>query len=160
MRPCIGRMFLAFVTVAAGVTFVPSSWALAGVVVVAVLAGAGMLVTSTLGSNSTQPPKGFDLAATVYLSGRDVQAETIAWFNLAEAGDAAIFLRITGIDARYIDMTLVPPQGDPLLLLHGEDFSSETSVSQYQYRLPAGEYKIALTSRRSSGILKVYFRLP
>jgi len=135
-------------------------WALAGVVVVAVLAGAGMLVTSTLGSNSTQPPKGFDLAATVYLSGRDVQAETIAWFNLAEAGDAAIFLRITGIDARYIDMTLVPLQGDPLLLLHGEDFSSETSVSQYQYRLPAGEYKIALTSRRSSGILKVYFRLP
>jgi hypothetical protein len=57
-------------------------------------------------------------------------------------------------------VTLVPPQGDPLLLLHDEDFSSEASVSQYQYRLPVGEYKIALTSRRSPGILKVYFRLP
>jgi len=134
-------------------------WALAGVVVVAVLAGAVILVTSTLGSDPTQPPKGYDLAATVDLSGGDVQAQTIAWFNLVEAGDAVIFLRITGIDTRYIDVTLVPSQGDPLLLLHGEDFSSDASVSQYQYRLPAGEYKIVLTSWKSPGILKVYFRL-
>jgi hypothetical protein len=138
----------------------PWRWALTGVLVVAALAAAGMLVTSTLGNDSPQPPQGFDLAATVDLSGRDVQAETIAWFNLAEAGDAAIFLRISSIDTLYIDVTLVPPQGDPLLLLHGEDFSSEASVSQYQYSLPAGEYKIVLTSQKSPGILKVYFRLP
>ena len=55
---------------------------------------------------------------------------------------------------------LVPPQGDPLKLLHCEDFSSEASVIQYQYRLPAGENKIALTSLKSPGILKVYFRIP
>jgi hypothetical protein len=135
-------------------------WALAGGVVVLVLAGAGMLVTSTLGSDPAQPPQGYDLAATVDLSGRDMQAEAIASFNLAEAGDAAILLRLTGIDTRYIDMTLVPSQGGPLLLLHSEDFSSEASASQDQYRLPAGEYKIMLTSRKSPGILEVYFRLP
>jgi hypothetical protein len=135
-------------------------WALTGVLVVAALAGAGILVASTLGSDPSQPPKGYTITATVDLSGRDVQAESIAGFTLAEAGEAAIFLRITGVDTRYIDVTLVPPQGDPLLLLHGEDFFSETSASQYQYRLPAGEYKIVLTSRRSPGLLKVYLRLP
>jgi hypothetical protein len=44
--------------------------------------------------------------------------------------------------------------------MHGEDFSSAASDSQFQYRLPAGEYKIVLTCRESSGILKIYFRLP
>jgi hypothetical protein len=135
-------------------------WALVGVVIIAVLAGAGMLVTATLGSDPAQPPKGYELAATIDLSGRDTQEETIALINLAKAGDAAIFLRITGIETRYIEVMLVPPQGDPLMLLHSEDFSSEASVSQYQYRLPAGEYKITLTSLKSPGILKVYIRIP
>jgi hypothetical protein len=138
----------------------PWRWSLAGVLVVAVLAAAGILVTSTLGSDSAQPPEGFDLFATVDLSRRDVQAETIASFNLAEAGDAEISLRISGIEIGFIEVTLVPPQGAPHLLLHGEDFSSEANTSQYQYRLPAGEYKIELTSRSSPGTLKVYFRLP
>jgi hypothetical protein len=55
---------------------------------------------------------------------------------------------------------LVLPQGDPLMLLYCEDFSTEASVTQYQYRLPAGEYKIALISLKSPGILKVYFCIP
>ncbi len=135
-------------------------WVLTGLVVVAALVGVGLLVTSTQGSDSAQPPKGYNLAATVDLSGRDVQAETIARFSLAEAGDAAIFLRITGIHIRYIDVRLVPSQGDPLLLLQHEDFSSQASVSQVRVRLPSGDYKIALTSLKSPGILKVYFRLP
>lgn len=154
------RTFLRFLFTGFDKPVPPWRWALAGVVVVAVLVAAGMLVTSILGSESFQPPKGFDLAATIDLSRRDVQGESIARFNLAEASDAAIFLHISGFDTRYIDLTIVPPQGDPLLLLHGKDFSSEASVSQYQYRLPAGEYKIVLTSWRSPGILKVYFRLP
>ncbi len=135
-------------------------WILAGSVVVAALGGAGILITSTLGEELPQPPKGYVLAAAVDLSTRDLQAETIASFNLSKAGDAAIFLRITGLDTSFIDVTLVPSQGPALQLLHGEDFSSPASDSQNQYRLPAGNYEIELTSRRSTGILKVYFLLP
>ena len=47
-----------------------------------------------------------------------------------------------------------------ILLLHGEDFSSDVSASQAQYRLPAGECQIVLTSQKSPGVLKVYIRLP
>ena len=122
--------------------------------------GAGILVTSTLGNGLHQPPKGYNFAATVDLSSRDRHAETIASFDLPKAGDAAIILRVSGIDTSFIDVTLVPSQGVPLLLMHGEDVVSTYSETQNQYRLPAGDYKIVLTSRKSSGILDVYFRFP
>ena len=67
---------------------------------------------------------------------------------------------MTGFHTRYIDLRLVPSQGDPLLLLQHEDFSSETSISQVRVRLPSGDYEIALTSLKSPGILKEYFLLP
>jgi hypothetical protein len=135
-------------------------WGVAGGVIVVALAGSGMLVVSALRSGLTPPPEGYNIAATVDLSVRDMHAETIAWFKMAEAGDAAIFLRVTGIDSSFIVVTLVPTLGDPLLIMHGEDFSSVLNDSQVQVRLPAGEYKIVLDSRKSSGFLKVYFRIP
>jgi hypothetical protein len=125
-----------------------------------ILIVAGILVTTTLGNGLPQPPKGYNLAARVDLSSRDRQAETIASFDLPRAGDAAIILRVTRIDTRFIDVTLVPSQGVPLLLMHGENLVSSASDSQNQYRLPAGEYKIVLTSRKSPGILNVYFLFP
>jgi hypothetical protein len=133
---------------------------IAGTVVVAALIGAWTLVTSTPGDGLLALPNGYRLAATLDLSTRNVQAETIARFELPKAGDAGILLRVSGIDTKFIDVTLVPSAGPALQLMHGEDFSSTASDSQYQYRLPAGEYGIVLTCRNSSGILKVYFRLP
>jgi hypothetical protein len=135
-------------------------WALAGGVVVTALIGAGILLISSLGSGLPHTPGGYTLAASVDLSSRDRQAETIAGFDLPVAGDAAIILRVTGIDTSFIDVTLVPSQGVPLLLMHGENWVSAASEAQNQYRLPAGDYKVALTSGKSSGILEVYFRFP
>jgi hypothetical protein len=135
-------------------------WVAAGGVMVAALVGGGIFLTSALRSGLPQPPKGYVFAAAVDLSSRDLQAETIASFNFPRAGDAAILLRVTGLDAGFIDVTLVPSQGPALQLLHGEDFSSAASDIQNQYRLPAGVYGIALTSRGSTGKLKVYFWLP
>jgi hypothetical protein len=135
-------------------------WVAGAVVVAGVLAGAGLLAGSTLGSGISQPPKGYDLAATVDLSAHEMVAQSIARFNLATAGDAAILLRVTGVDSTYIDVTLAPSQGAPLPLLHGEGFFSQSSESPFQFRLPAGEYQILLSSRESSGILKVYLWIP
>ena len=135
-------------------------WLLGGGVILTALVGAGLLVTSTLGNGLRQVPKGYNLAASIDLSSRDRLAETIAGFDLPGAGDAAIFLSVVGIDASFIDVTLVPSQGIPLQLLHGEDFVSNSSDTQNQYRLPAGHYNIVLTSRNSSGNLEVYFRIP
>lgn len=139
-----------------------SAWrrVLAGGVVVAAFIAAGILVVSTLGNGLPAPPKGYNLAATVDLSVRDMEAETIARFDLPKAGDAVIFLRATGIDTRLIDVSLVPSQGESIQLMHGEDFATVASDSQNQYRLPAGEYGIMLSSRKSSGSLQVYFRIP
>ncbi len=135
-------------------------WILAGSVGVAALIGAGTLVTSTLGDGLPRIPKGYSLYATIDLSARDVEGGTIARFDLSRAGDAAVLLRLTGVDARYIDVALVPSQGDSIQLMHAEDFSTVVSDTQNQYRLPAGEYRIVLTSRKSTGILKVYFSFP
>ncbi len=135
-------------------------WALVGGVVLTALIGAGLLVTSTLGSGLPRPPSGYTLAARIDLSSRSRQNETVASFDLPKAGDAAIILRVTGIDTSFIDVTLVPSQGTPLLLMHGENLVSAASEVQNQYRLPAGNYKIVLTSGKSSGILEVYLRYP
>jgi hypothetical protein len=135
-------------------------WVLMGGVVAVALIGAGILEVSTLGDGLPQQPKGYILVATVDLSSRNMEAETITRFTLSKAGDAAIFLRVSIIETRFIDVSLVPSQGDSIQLLHGENFASASSDSQNLYRLPAGEYKIVLTSQKSSGILQVYFRLP
>lgn len=135
-------------------------WVLAGGVVVAALVAAGILVVSTFGNGLPALPKGYNLAVTVDLSARDMEAETIARFDLPTAGDVVIFLRVTGLDTRLIDMSLVPSQGESIQLMHGEDFASAASDSQNQYRLQAGEYGIVLTNRKSSGILQVYFCIP
>jgi hypothetical protein len=84
----------------------------------------------------------------------------MASFTLAKAGDVMILLRVTNLDTRYIDVTLVPAQGLPLLVMHGGNFATASSDNQNQYRLPAGDYKVVLTSLKSSGILQVYFRFP
>lgn len=135
-------------------------WVMAGGVIAAALIGAGMLVTSTLGDGLPKPLKGFDLADTVDLSTRNVETETIAKFNLPRAGDVAIFIRVTGTDPHYTDVAVAPSQGPALLLLYSEDVSIVASDWQKQYRLPAGDYGIVLTSRKSSGMLKVYFLFP
>jgi hypothetical protein len=135
-------------------------WGLAGGLGLAVLIGMGILVTSILGDGLPPLPNGYKHAATLDLYSREMQAETIARFELPDAGDAAILLRFTGVHATYVDVSIVPLAGPALQLMHAEDFSSTASDSQYQFRLPTGEYRIVLTSRNSSGNLKVYFRLP
>ncbi len=89
----------------------------------AALIGAGTLVTSTLGDGLPRIPKGYSLYATIDLSARDVEGGTIARFDLSRAGDAAVLLRLTGVDARYIDVALVPSQGDSIQLMHAEVIS-------------------------------------
>ena len=59
----------------------------------------------------------------------------------------AIFLRVERLNTPYIDVSLLPAQGDPIQLLHGEGFSTDLTTSQAQYRLPPGENRIVLTSQ-------------
>ncbi len=152
----VGRVFAS----AGGKPMLVWRWVVAGGIVVGVLVSAGMLVGSTLGGSVAPSPKGYNLAARVDLSGGNMDAQSITRFTLAVAGDAVILLRVTGIESAYIDVTLVPARGAPLPLLHGEEFSSRSADSPYQFRLPAGDYQILLTSRESLGILEVYLRLP
>jgi len=131
------------------------------VAVLAVIVGTTALVFKTLGlRDPATPPQEYKLAATIPLSQKDYQAETVASFSLDKIGDAAIFLRVERLNTDFIDVTLLPPQGDPIQLLHGEDFSTDVGTSQSQYRLPAGESKIILTCPKSAGVLKVYLWLP
>ena len=108
----------------------------------------------------SQPPADYKQVAVIPLSERDHQSETVASFHLNELGDASIWLRVEGLDTALIDVSLIPAEGEPLQLLHGEPFSTDVSSSQGQYRLPAGEHKIVLTCPKSKGVLKIYWRLP
>ena len=134
---------------------------LAGAAAVGVIAGAAALVLNLSGIHDpAAPPADHKLAASIDLSEQDRQAVTVASFNLSEPGDVSIALRVEGLNTRWIDVSLNPAQGDPISLLHGEEFSTDMSTSQAQYRLPGGEQKIVLTCPKSAGTLKVYIRLP
>jgi hypothetical protein len=135
-------------------------WAASAGIMLAALIGGIWLMISTLNRDPYAPPKGYVLAATVDLSSGDFQSETIVSFSLSEPGEVAIFLRSTGINTPYIDLALVPPQGEPTQLVHGEELSSDATSGQYQYALSVGEYNVVLTGRKGHGVLKVYLRLP
>ncbi len=135
-------------------------WVAAGVIVVGVLVGAGLLVGSTLGGSPAQSLKGYDLAARVNLADQDVDAQPLARFTLPMAGDAAVLLPRDWHPGKLHRRHPGPLPGAPLPLLHGKGFSSQSADSPNQFRLPAGDYQIKLTSRGSTGILKVYLRLP
>lgn len=121
-----------------------------------------VVVGVTLGGvgDPSRPPADYTQVAAISLSERDHQSETVASFHLNESGDASVWLRVEGLDTALIDVLLIPAEGEPFQLLHGEPFSTDVSSSQGQYRLPAGEHKIVLTCPKSRGVLKVYWRLP
>lgn len=131
------------------------------VTVLAVFAGAVAVVLNVLGVHDpATPSEDYILVAAEQLSKMDHDDETIAGFQLTEETDVSIIVRTERLNTPYIDVSLQSTHGDPTVLLHGEDFSTDVSSSQGQYRLSAGEYRLVLTSRKSPGILKVYLRLP
>jgi len=134
---------------------------LAATTVLAGIVGGAALLFQFLGIHDPAgPPADHILAATVSLSGRDYQNEAVASFILPDTEEASIYLRVENLNAHLIDVKLLPSEGDPITLLHGEEFSTDLNTSGVQYRLPAGEQKISLTSQKASGVLKIYLRLP
>jgi hypothetical protein len=131
------------------------------VTILAVFAGSMAVVFNVLGTRDpAAPTEDYILVATEQLSKMDHHDETIAGFQLTEENDVSIIVRAERLNTSFIDITLQSAHGDPTVLLHGEGFSADVNSSQGQYRLPAGDYRIVLTSRKSPGVLKVYLRLP
>ncbi len=158
----IGNLRAAFKTLSAPTAPLPA-WKkiLAAVVLIAVIVGGAALGINLVGVHDpSAPPPEYTQVSTLSLSERDYQAETVASFTISKPGDASIFLRVERLNTPFIDVTLISPQGEPIQLLHGEEFSTDVSSSQAQYRLPAGEQKIVLTCPKSAGLLKIYLRLP
>jgi hypothetical protein len=122
--------------------------------------GLALVFQMTSAKDPAAVPPGYKLAAAINLSERAYNAEIVASFTLAKKNDAAVFLRVEGLNTKYIDVSLIPPEGEPLQLLHGEDFTADVSSNQAQYRLPAGQSNIVLTCPKSVGLLEVYLRVP
>ncbi len=102
-------------------------------------------------------PQGYQFIRRVELGGGDQQEEVIAVFT-RWLGSGGILLNLRGVKSELLDVRLVGDNGFEETLLHGEDFTSEQGRVEYTQDLPPGEYRILLSTRRSSGTLTVYLR--
>lgn len=109
------------------------------------------------GSYSSMPPAEFQPAAVVDLSSRAYEAETLARITLEEAGTLGVYFLVQNIDTNYFDLSLSGPDGYRALVLHGEDFRTDSlgASGLQEFALRAGEYQLILTARQNPGLLSV-----
>jgi len=108
-------------------------------------------------SYSSAPPADFQPAATIDLSTRAYEAETLARITLGETGTLGVHFLVQNIDTEYFDLSLSGPDGYRAVVLHGEDFRTDSlgASSLQEFNLRAGEYQLVLTARQNPGHLTV-----
>ena len=95
-----------------------------------------------------------DLSAQVYA------AEVLAQFTLAEPGEVGVFVIVRGVDTTYFDLSVIGPDGYSSIVLHGEGYSAFQESSSWKERLPAGTYRVVLTSHQRPGTASVFLKTP
>jgi hypothetical protein len=67
---------------------------------------------------------------------------------------------VRGIDTTYFDLSVIGPDGYSSIVLHGEGFSAFQESSSWKETLPAGTYRVVLTSHQSPGTASVFLKTP
>ena len=108
-------------------------------------------------ANSQLAPPDLQQAAQIELSSRAYEGEPVAQIHLDEAATLSVFFLIRNINTPYFDLSLSGPDGYQAVVLHGEDFRTDSlGASALQaFTLPPGDYRLVLTARQSPGELTV-----
>jgi hypothetical protein len=101
-------------------------------------------------------PDNFQSIALIDLSVRFYENEILMQFSLVESSDIEIYFMVENIDTTFIDLRLTGTTIEDRIILRGEDFKSNLGGGHWHETLPPGEYKIVLTSDKSSGIVNLY----
>jgi hypothetical protein len=124
-----------------------------------------ILLTFTLDSAATKnspvaTSEDFVSVAEIDLSTQVYSAEVLAQFTLDEPSEVGVFVIVRGIDTPYFDLSVIGPDGYSSIVLHGEDFSAFQESGSWKETLPAGTYRVVLTSHQSPGTASVFLKTP
>lgn len=110
---------------------------------------------------SAAPPPDFQPAATVDLSTRAYESETLAVITLDKSASLGVFALIQNIETDYFDLSLNGPDGYQTVIWHGEDFYTDSvgASNMQEFALGPGEYRLVLTARQTPGLLSVAWGL-
>jgi hypothetical protein len=137
------------VPVLAGIT------ALCAVVILAIHAS-----TTTGSLNKLSPPRGFQPVARLDLSTQPYPGVALAEFTLDRADYAGVFIVVREIDTTYLDLSVLGEDGFTSTVLHGEGYNASRDGGLWEKNLPAGTYRLVLTSHQSPGTVSVYLHVP
>jgi hypothetical protein len=94
------------------------------------------------------------------LSTQAYSAEVLAQFTLEEPAEVGVFVIVRDINTTYFDLSVIGPDGYSSTVLHGEGYSAYQDSSSWKETLPAGTYRVVLTSHQSPGTASVYLKTP
>lgn len=111
-----------------------------------------------LNPDPLQPPAGYMLLQKIDLSQAQSEQAAICEFSLAEPTAEGMYFVLKDIRSDYLDIQVVGPDGTTYPILHAEGYTA-TGISFYlEETLPPGRYTCLLTSRQSSGMLRIYLK--
>jgi hypothetical protein len=98
--------------------------------------------------------------ARIDLSAQSYAAETLAQFELKEPANVGVFVIVRGIDTTYFDLSVMGSDGYSSIVLHGEVYRAHQESGSWKETLPAGTYRVVLTSHQSPGTVSVFLKTP
>jgi hypothetical protein len=119
-----------------------------------------LLNTSAQKSSPPAASQDFVSIAEIDLSGQSYSGETLAKFELKEPANVGVFVIVRGIDTTYLDLSVVGSDGYSSIVLHGEGYSAYQDSGSWKETLPAGTYRVVLTSHQSPGTASVFLKTP
>ena len=103
-----------------------------------------------------QPPQGYRLATTIDLSRvEDLQTVTQT-FTTDQPSAAGVYLLVENINSDYFEVRLTGPDSFDRLIVHAEGYTAQRDNPHIEVNLQPGEYRLLLTSKRSTGMLTIY----
>ena len=121
-----------------------------------------MVANGSAANNSLDPftpPQDFNPVAEIDLSTQAYPSETLAEFTVGERDHVGIFVRVRHINTTYFDLSVTGPDGFHSVVMHGEGYNAAQDGGLWEQFLPAGTYRIVLTSHQSPGDVSVYMKI-
>jgi hypothetical protein len=98
--------------------------------------------------------------AEIDLSAQSYSSETLAQFELKEPANVGVFVIVRGIETTYFDLSVMGFDGYSSTVLHGEVYRAHQESGSWKETLPAGTYRVVLTSHQSPGTVSVFLKTP
>jgi hypothetical protein len=119
-----------------------------------------MLSASAEKSSTPAASQDYVSIAELDLSTQSYSAETLAQFELKEPANVGVFVIVRGINTTYFDLSVMGSDGYSSIVLHGEVYRAHQDSGSWKETLPAGTYRVVLTSHKSPGTASVFLKNP